>query len=473
MTYLEKFNSTSSQSDGWYCLSSDEGAGYRLNVLLREGKILFSIEDLMRGLTLIDLEDTLSRLGESAKVQINNTWWLKDNWLMSMYAMTWNNKVAQFKRWMNKEALPMIRSEINKPVAPTAVQTPAQLTAPKNPTTNAEINTVEKLTKLLRINVATYYKLLRRHNLTTESLRDDRGVFTDSGITRLQELLAAKAAKAKPAKAPVLSGEVVDAPNAELPQIISENPVLEFVSEQFGKVRIVNKDGEPWFVAADVCKALEIEKTDRALSRLDDDEKGTHSVSTLGGIQKMSVVNEEGLYGLVMTSRKPEAKQFKRWVKHEVLPSIRKTGGYIAGEEHLSDDDLVARAWVIVNRKLQLREQEIAELNKKIAADAPKVLFSDAVEDRGENLGLNAFAKMLYNDETPIGRNKLIRWLRANHYFIQGAALPYQTYVNNGWFVVRTKLIPTGEAVAVTLVTPKGQIALTNAFKAQPHLINA
>ena len=86
MTYLEKFNSTSSQSDGWYCLSSDEGAGYRLNVLLREGKILLSIEDLMRGLTLIDLEDTLSRLGESAKVRINNTWWLKDNWLMSMYA---------------------------------------------------------------------------------------------------------------------------------------------------------------------------------------------------------------------------------------------------------------------------------------------------------------------------------------------------------------------------------------------------
>ena len=471
MTYLEKFNSTSSQSDGWYCLSSDEGAGYRLNVLLREGKILLSIEDLMRGLTLIDLEDTLSRLGESAKVRINNTWWLKDNWLMSMYAMTWNNKVAQFKRWMNKEALPMIRSEINKPVAPTAVQTPAQLTAPKNPTANAEINTVEKLTKLLRINVATYYKLLRRHNLTTESLRDDRGVFTDSGITRLQELLAAKAAKAKPVKAPVLSGEVVDAPNAELPQIISENPVLEFVNEQFGKVRVLERDGNPWFVAVDVCRALELDNT--ATRRVDDDEKDTlRLMQGTSGNPNITIVNEPGLYSLVMGSRKPEAKAFKRWITHDVIPSIRKHGMYTTPTTLRQMLESPEFTQTLLDTLIS-EQKKNAALEQKIAADAPKVLFSDAVEDRGENLGLNAFAKMLYNDETPIGRNKLIRWLRANHYFIQGSALPYQTYVNNGWFVVRTKLIPTGEAVAVTLVTPKGQIALTNAFKAQPNLVNA
>lgn len=97
-----------------------------------------------------------------------------------------------------------------------------------------------------------------------------------------------------------------------------------FRKDEFGAVRAVTLEGEPWFVAADVCRALELERTNRALSRLDDDEKGTHSVSTPGGRQMMSIVSESGLYALVLSSRKPEAKAFKRWITHEV---IRKTGG--------------------------------------------------------------------------------------------------------------------------------------------------
>jgi prophage antirepressor-like protein len=92
------------------------------------------------------------------------------------------------------------------------------------------------------------------------------------------------------------------------------------------------KDDEPWFVAADVCKVLELEKTDRAVSGLDDDEKGTHIVSTPGGNQSMTVVTEAGLYSLILRSRKPEAKTFKRWVIHDVLPSIRKHGAYLTPE---------------------------------------------------------------------------------------------------------------------------------------------
>ena len=93
-------------------------------------------------------------------------------------------------------------------------------------------------------------------------------------------------------------------------------------------VRVVDVKGEPWFVAKDVCTCLDLPDTSKAIERLDDDEKGTNSILTLGGKQAMSIVSESGLYSLALTSRKPEAKTFKRWITHEVLPSIRKTGSY-------------------------------------------------------------------------------------------------------------------------------------------------
>ena len=106
------------------------------------------------------------------------------------------------------------------------------------------------------------------------------------------------------------------------------NELQIFKNDQFGEVRTVELNGEPWFVSADVCRALEIRNSRAALTRLDDDEKGVALTDTLGGKQEMTIVNEPGLYGLVLGSRKPEAKAFKRWIKHDVLPSIRKTGGY-------------------------------------------------------------------------------------------------------------------------------------------------
>ena len=106
------------------------------------------------------------------------------------------------------------------------------------------------------------------------------------------------------------------------------NELQVFNSSEFGNVRVVQVDGEPWFVAADVCRALEISNSRDAVARLDDDEKGVGSTDTLGGKQGMQIINEPGLYTLVLGSRKPEAKAFKRWVTHEVLPSIRKHGSY-------------------------------------------------------------------------------------------------------------------------------------------------
>lgn len=106
------------------------------------------------------------------------------------------------------------------------------------------------------------------------------------------------------------------------------NELKLFEKEEFGKVRVVMKDGEPWFVARDVCECLELANTSQTLSYLDDDEKGVTTNDTPGGAQEMSIISEPGLYSLILRSRKPEAKAFKRWVTHDILPSIRKTGGY-------------------------------------------------------------------------------------------------------------------------------------------------
>lgn len=112
-----------------------------------------------------------------------------------------------------------------------------------------------------------------------------------------------------------------------------KNKLMIFENEAFGKVRTLNLNGEPWFVAADVCKALELGNPSMTVERLDDDEKGISTIDTLGGKQRMAIINEPGLYSLVITSRKPEAKAFKRWITHEVIPAIRKHGVYITDRE--------------------------------------------------------------------------------------------------------------------------------------------
>lgn len=112
-----------------------------------------------------------------------------------------------------------------------------------------------------------------------------------------------------------------------------ETQLQVFNSSDFGEVRTTVRDGEPWFVAVDVCKALSITNHRDALGRLDEDEKGVALTDTLGGKQNLTIVNEPGLYTLVLGSRKPAAKAFKRWITHEVLPALRKTGRYSIEDE--------------------------------------------------------------------------------------------------------------------------------------------
>ena len=170
------------------------------------------------------------------------------------------------------------------------------------------------------------------------------------------------------------------------------NDIQVFSNEKFGQVRTVMQDGEPWFVAADVCKALDLDKTWNALQRLDEDEKGTTSISTLGGVQEMAIVNEPGLYSLVLGSRKKEAKDFKRWITHEVIPTIRKTGGYVHNSEVFIQnylpfaDDTTKQLFRLTldvvdkqNKQIAEQQKEIAEKSSVIEEMTPKASYYDIV----------------------------------------------------------------------------------------------
>lgn len=186
------------------------------------------------------------------------------------------------------------------------------------------------------------------------------------------------------------------------------NELQIFKNEEFGEVRTVIVDDEPWFVAADVCRALELGNPSQAISRLDDDEvtlttNEGHS-GKLGGPQKMNIVSEAGLYSLILKSRKPEAKRFKRWITHEVIPTIRKTGGYVNDEStfiatYLPFADEGTKA---------LFAQTLGALrsaNQKIEADKPKVLFADAVSTSKSSILIGDLAKILKQNGMDIGRH--------------------------------------------------------------------
>lgn len=240
-----------------------------------------------------------------------------------------------------------------------------------------------------------------------------------------------------------------------------ENNIQIFNNEEFGEVRTVMVSDEPWFVAADVCKALELSNPTVAVSRLDEDERAKFNLGRQG---EGTIVNEAGLYSLIFGSRKPEAKVFKRWITHDVIPAIRKTGGYIQGEESMSDDDLIARALVMAQKKIELREQQLKEKDAQLELQKPKVDFADHVTDSDNAIDMGTFAKYAQKQGITMGRNTLFKWLRDQGVLMDNN-VPYQRYLNAGWFRVIENIYNTGSGqytTPKTLVTGKGQVALIN-----------
>ncbi len=249
------------------------------------------------------------------------------------------------------------------------------------------------------------------------------------------------------------------------------NDVTIFRKDEFGAVRAVTLEGEPWFVAADVCRALGLGNSSKAVMPLDDDEKGITNSNTLGGEQKMVIVSEPGLYSLIVRSRKPEAKAFKRWITHEVIPSIRKTGGYIAGQETMDDDQLLANALMVAQRKIAERNKQLEAANAKIQADAPKVLFAETVQKAEGDILVRQLAKLMVQRGYDTGEKRLYDLLRRDGFVIKANAkdqnAPTQRSVDMGLMRSIERTVSSADKTFIsstTLITPKGQIYFLNKY---------
>ena len=266
------------------------------------------------------------------------------------------------------------------------------------------------------------------------------------------------------------------------------NDLQIFSNPEFGSVRTSNINGEPWFVGKDVCEAFGDTNYRRSLSNIDDSDKGVSQIDTPGGKQNMVIINESGLYALLFQMQPQKAKgvsqndnlvekrieklhRFKHWVTSEVLPSIRKNGGYIAGQESLSDDELMAKALLVAQNKIAERDSIIAEKNAQIEQMKPKQIFADAVETSRTSILVGDLAKLICQNGVQIGQKRLFEWMRQNGYLMKYGAsrnMPMQKYIEQGLFELKENSIqsPNGN-VRLTItpkVTGKGQVYFINKF---------
>lgn len=239
-----------------------------------------------------------------------------------------------------------------------------------------------------------------------------------------------------------------------------------FENPEFGQVRTTVIDSEPWFVGKDVATALGYSNPRKAITdHVEEEDKGVTNRYTLGGNQSMTVINESGLYSLILSSKLPTAKKFKHWVTSEVLPSIRKTGGYISGQESMTDDELMAKALLVAQRQIKQRDARIAEMQ-------PKALFADSVCASKSSILVGELAKIIKQNGVDMGQNRLFEWLRSNGYLIRrkGADynMPTQRAMELKLFEIKETVINHADGHQTTNKTPKvtgkGQVYFINAF---------
>lgn len=256
--------------------------------------------------------------------------------------------------------------------------------------------------------------------------------------------------------------------------------IIIFENSEFGKVRTTDIDGNVYFVGKDVAEILGYSNPSKAvLSHVDEDDKQFIMIDIADaqngnvpiGQSKTAVINESGLYALILSSKLPTAKKFKRWVTNEVLPSIRKNGGYIAGQETLSDDELMAKALMVAQNKIAEKQAIIEQQQKKIETDKPKTIFADAVSASKSSILVGDLAKLICQNGYQIGQKRLFDWLRENGYLIKSGSsknMPMQRYIEQGLFEVKESNIqnPDGSVriTRTTKVTGKGQIYFINKF---------
>lgn len=242
---------------------------------------------------------------------------------------------------------------------------------------------------------------------------------------------------------------------------MADNKIMIFENEQFGQVRTVNIDGNPWFVSVDVCTALGVSRT--AVRRLDEDEKGVRSMHTLGGTQRLAVVNEYGLYNLILGSRKPEAKDFKRWITHEVIPSIRKNGAYMTDAviAHLEENPELVPEYLNHLRDENSRAKELRRqldtVTGQLAIAQPKADYYNAYVNNEDALCFRYVAK-----ELGVSERKLINYLLDKRFLYRDThrdsrVFPRAGDRNDPLFLVRDFHTRSGHRGQYTVLTVVGR----------------
>lgn len=249
------------------------------------------------------------------------------------------------------------------------------------------------------------------------------------------------------------------------------NELRVFENAEFGSVRTVEIEGKPYFVGNDVAKALGYIETAKAI-RTHCKGVSEMDIPTKGGLQKMKIIPEGDLYRLITHSKLPSAERFESWVFDEVLPSIRKNGGYISGQETMSDDELLAKALMVAQNKIAERDRQIAEQDKRIEEMKPSKVFADAVATSKTSILIGELAKILKQNGVETGEKRLFSWLRDKGYLISRKGTDYnaptQKSMEMKLFEVKETAITHSDGhvtvTKTTKVTGKGQQYFINKF---------
>lgn len=250
-----------------------------------------------------------------------------------------------------------------------------------------------------------------------------------------------------------------------------ENKMTLFTNAELGNVRVLEIDGEPYFVGKDVAVALGYKDSSDAIKKhVDNEDKLSRRFADSGQNREMYIINESGLYSLILSSKLPSAKAFKHWITAEVLPVIRKTGGYVNDTEqfvnyYFADCNEYGR------KAITLMLDETKRMANQLAVQAPKVLFADAVESSKTSIPVGDLAKLIKQNGVDIGQNRLFSWLRMNDYLIKSGDrknMPTQKSMDLGLFEVKISTFyrPDGtvDITKTPKVTGKGQTYLINKF---------
>ena len=247
------------------------------------------------------------------------------------------------------------------------------------------------------------------------------------------------------------------------------NMIKIFESKEFGKVRTVVRNGETWWILKDICRVLEMKANSagEVVKRLDKDEYDSIGLTdSLGRKQKAYVVSESGLYSILVRSDKPKAKPFRKWITTEVLPTIRRTGGYVGNEEMFIENYLPFLDEPYRNL-FRLQMMAINKLNERIRHDQPLVEFANQVANTDNLIDMNAMAKLAADKNFNIGRTRLFRWLKEMGVLMSNN-LPYQRYIDRRYFVVKESVFEVEgmkKTYRQTFVTGKGQLFIIGLLK--------